>query len=163
MKNKLIKISGVLLVSAILGLPSAQVLAQAEQNAYVPLTPQIQGWKLAEVDKILEQKAYLEKMEQKYKSSSAKTTQSKPPNKARAIMEHESGANGNESLHTGKGGKWVACPVQKVRTEIVTQLPSDWWQTPQNGDLKNHKATSVGGKPTLSCLYWAYGGLVCVR
>lgn len=158
MKFKLITISGVLLVSATFGLS----LAQAEQGAYVPVAPQLQGWKLAEVDKILEKKAYLEKLEQKYKSSSAKTTQSKQPNKIGSKMEHESGAQENESLQTSKGGEWVACPVQRVRTEIVTQLPSEWWQTPQNGDLKNTMVSNVGGKPTLSCRYWAYGGLVSV-
>ena len=56
----------------------------------------------------------------------------------------------------------IYCPKQKVRTEIVTPLPSGWWQTPQVGSLVNVKVKSLAGKATIFCKYWAYGKTVSV-
>ena len=56
----------------------------------------------------------------------------------------------------------INCPVDKVRTEITTPLPSGWWQTPQVGSLTGTRIGSVGGKTTFFCEYWAYGDKVSV-
>ena len=56
----------------------------------------------------------------------------------------------------------INCPVDKVRTEITTRLPSGWWQTPQVGNLVGTRIAKVGGKRTLICEYWAYGDKVSV-
>lgn len=56
----------------------------------------------------------------------------------------------------------VACPVGQVRTEITTNLPDPWWQTPQVGNLQSTRVGEVGGETTLICEYWAYGHTVSV-
>ncbi len=56
----------------------------------------------------------------------------------------------------------INCPVDQVRTEITTDLPDGWWQTPQRGSLQNTRVADVGGEPTLICEYWAYGTTVSV-
>jgi hypothetical protein len=49
-----------------------------------------------------------------------------------------------------------------VKTEITTPLPSPWWNTPQVGKLERTDIETIGGKQTLVCKYWAYGGTVGV-
>jgi len=56
----------------------------------------------------------------------------------------------------------VTCPVNQVRTEVTTDLPDPWWQTPQVGNLQNTRVGEVGGETTLFCEYWAYGDTVSV-
>jgi hypothetical protein len=51
----------------------------------------------------------------------------------------------------------IPCPLTQARTEIVTPIPSPWWQTPQVGHLTGTSIDTIGGKPTLVCKYWAYG------
>jgi hypothetical protein len=58
--------------------------------------------------------------------------------------------------------QFIKCPVEKVRTEITTPLPSGWWQTPQVGSLTGTRIGTVGGQKTLMCDYWAYGDSVAV-
>jgi len=71
-------------------------------------------------------------------------------------------AERKEVNRSGKGDTWVACPAQEVQTKVITTLPNDWWQTTQVGELKSTAVTNIGGKPTLSCRYRAYGNLVSV-
>lgn len=56
----------------------------------------------------------------------------------------------------------IACPANEITAEIVTQLPSEWWQTPQQGRVKNTSIENIGGKKTLVCHYQAYGRTVPV-
>lgn len=56
----------------------------------------------------------------------------------------------------------IVCPVDSVRTEIVTPLPEPWWQTPQEGGLVTTRIDRVGGELTLTCAYLAYGRTVSV-
>jgi hypothetical protein len=63
---------------------------------------------------------------------------------------------------TAATAQTIPCPVSQVRTEIVTTLPSPWWQTPQVGNLTGTKLQVIGGKTTLVCTYWAYGVNVSV-
>src|SRR5204863_1386586 len=51
----------------------------------------------------------------------------------------------------------IPCPVPEAHTEIVTPIPSPWWQTPQVGRLTGTSIETIGGKTTLVCKYWAYG------
>jgi hypothetical protein len=51
----------------------------------------------------------------------------------------------------------ITCPLTQARTEIVTPIPSPWWQTPQVGNLTGTAIETIGGHPTLVCKYWAYG------
>ncbi len=45
---------------------------------------------------------------------------------------------------------------------IVSNLPADWWETPQESDLKNVKIETIAGTPTMLCGYGAYGTTVHV-
>lgn len=56
----------------------------------------------------------------------------------------------------------IDCPVKQVRAEITTNLPAQWWQTPQVGSLVNTSVRNIGGKMTLVCSYRAYGNSVSV-
>lgn len=57
---------------------------------------------------------------------------------------------------------FIACPVERLRTEVVTNLPRDWWQTPQIGKLEATRVQRIGGKDTLVCAYRAYGATASV-
>lgn len=59
-------------------------------------------------------------------------------------------------------GKRIYCPVEKVRTEVTTTLPSPWWDTPQVGNLQEVDISTIGGEETLICRYSAYGKTVSV-
>lgn len=59
-------------------------------------------------------------------------------------------------------GNFIRCPVNKLRTEVVTELPSPWWQTPQIGELEDTHIQNIGGEKTLVCAYRGYGGAVSV-
>lgn len=52
--------------------------------------------------------------------------------------------------------QFIPCPVTQIEARITSSIPSDWWDTPQQGSLRNTRVTHVGGEPTLQCLYWAY-------
>lgn len=56
----------------------------------------------------------------------------------------------------------IDCPLQQVRTEITSDLPAGWWQTPQGGRLTDTKLANIGGKPTLLCGYQAYGDVAYI-
>lgn len=58
--------------------------------------------------------------------------------------------------------EFIECPARRVRAEITTSLPADWWQTPQEGALVGAEVENIGGKPTLVCRYRAYGATVSV-
>jgi hypothetical protein len=62
----------------------------------------------------------------------------------------------------GEGSTYIACPLKEARTEMVSPLSEGWWQTPQVFELKRVKTEVIAGKPTLVCLYGAYGGEVGV-
>lgn len=57
---------------------------------------------------------------------------------------------------------FIACPLDKARTDIVTALPEPWWSTPQIGKLEGTRISAIAGKKTLVCEYWAYGKTVSV-
>jgi hypothetical protein len=59
-------------------------------------------------------------------------------------------------------GHFIRCPVEEVRTEITTPLPSPWWNTPQIGGVEETAVETIGGKQTLVCKYRAYGRTVPV-
>ncbi|MBF0491988.1 MAG: hypothetical protein HQM15_04330 [Deltaproteobacteria bacterium] len=56
-----------------------------------------------------------------------------------------------------KSAQFIPCPVTQIEAKITSSVPSDWWDTPQVGNLQNTQVTNIGGIPTLQCLYWAYG------
>ena len=56
----------------------------------------------------------------------------------------------------------IKCPAGRVRTEIVTDLPAPWWQTPQVGNVVGTDIRTIGGDRTLVCSYRAYGTRVSV-
>lgn len=58
--------------------------------------------------------------------------------------------------------QFIRCPVTQLRTQATTRLPSPWWQTPQEGGLKNTRIEVIGGQATLVCGYWGYGTLISV-
>ncbi len=59
-------------------------------------------------------------------------------------------------------GQNIPCPVQEIRAEITTALPSPWWNTPQVGGVVNTHVETVGGNRVLMCEYQAYGRTVPV-
>lgn len=63
---------------------------------------------------------------------------------------------------TYNNGTFVRCPVNKLRTEVVSDLPASWWQTPQIGELEDTRIQHIGGEATLVCAYRGYGGTVSV-
>lgn len=63
---------------------------------------------------------------------------------------------------TTDNGTFIRCPVNKLRTEVVSDLPSPWWQTPQVGGLEDTRIQNIGGEATLVCAYRGYGGTVSV-
>ncbi len=67
-----------------------------------------------------------------------------------------------QTTRTTAQGEFVRCPVNKLRTEVVTDLPSPWWQTPQIGGLEDTRIQNIGGEITLVCAYRGYGGTVSV-
>jgi hypothetical protein len=72
------------------------------------------------------------------------------------------GASRFEMNPTPMPREFVQCPLETARTEITSTLPEPWWQTPQEGKLRDVKVDLVGGKTTLSCGYWAYSTTVYV-
>lgn len=56
----------------------------------------------------------------------------------------------------------IDCPLQQARTEITSNLPDGWWQTPQVGRLTETKLANIGGDPVLMCGYQAYGDTVFI-
>jgi hypothetical protein len=53
--------------------------------------------------------------------------------------------------------KFVQCPLVRARTEIVTKLPTGWWQTPFEGPLVATRVQMMGSDKVLICEYQAYG------
>ena len=49
--------------------------------------------------------------------------------------------------------KQIACPLYKVKLEMVTALPQNWWYTPTTKSVAELKVTTVAGKTTLACIY----------
>lgn len=52
--------------------------------------------------------------------------------------------------------KFVQCPLVQARTEIVSELPKGWWQTPFEGPLVGTRVVVVGDDKLLICDYQAY-------
>lgn len=52
--------------------------------------------------------------------------------------------------------KFVQCPLEQARTEIVSELPKGWWQTPFVGPLVGTRVQIVGDDKLLVCEYQAY-------
>jgi hypothetical protein len=56
----------------------------------------------------------------------------------------------------------VECPVPEIEARVTTKLPSDWWSTPQVGQVTGTEVAKVGGDLTLICKYRAYGTEISV-
>lgn len=54
----------------------------------------------------------------------------------------------------------IACPLEQIRLEVTTPLPSGWWNTPQVNVLQNTRVISLGGKKTLQCDYGSAGRIM---
>ena len=52
--------------------------------------------------------------------------------------------------------KFVQCPLVLARTEVVSELPTGWWQTPYEGPLAGTRVEVVGSDKLLICDYQAY-------
>lgn len=63
-----------------------------------------------------------------------------------------------QTEHSG----FIPCPLEELRTEVVSELPQGWWQTPQIGRLEGTYVQRIGGKNTLVCAYRAYGATASV-
>lgn len=57
---------------------------------------------------------------------------------------------------------FVACPVETLATEVVSELPSEWWATPQRGGLVGTEVRTIGGTATLVCSYQGFAASVPV-
>ena len=51
----------------------------------------------------------------------------------------------------------IDCPRNQIRREIVTRLPSGWWQTPIVNSLTDVRVTTIGGRTALQCIYGPAG------
>ena len=51
----------------------------------------------------------------------------------------------------------IDCPLAQIRREIITPLPSGWWQTPIVNSLTEARVTSIGGRTALQCVYGSAG------
>jgi hypothetical protein len=54
----------------------------------------------------------------------------------------------------------ISCPLEKIRLEVTTRLPSGWWNTPQVNVLQNTRVITLGGKKTLQCDYGSAGRIM---
>lgn len=52
--------------------------------------------------------------------------------------------------------KFVQCPLVWARTEVVSTLPTGWWQTPYEGPLVGTRVEVVSDGKLLVCDYQAY-------
>ena len=55
---------------------------------------------------------------------------------------------------------FIKCPVETLATEVVSRLPSEWWATPQRGNLLGTEVRSLGGRPLLVCNYQGFDASV---
>jgi hypothetical protein len=53
----------------------------------------------------------------------------------------------------------IQCPASQMRKEIVSPLPSGWWQTPLIANLSGTEVMQIGGEPALVCKYGAAGNV----
>jgi hypothetical protein len=63
---------------------------------------------------------------------------------------------------SGAQQAFVACPVQRLETEVTTRLPSEWWATPQEGGLLGTEIQDIAGQPALVCRYHGHAAGVSV-
>jgi len=54
----------------------------------------------------------------------------------------------------------ISCPLEQIRLEVTTRLPSGWWNTPQVNVLQNTRVITLGGKKTLQCDYGSAGRIM---
>lgn len=47
----------------------------------------------------------------------------------------------------------IACPAERVRREVTTDLPNGWWSTPYVNTLQSTKIVEIGGRKALQCDY----------
>lgn len=85
------------------------------------------------------------------KSPASQTQAPDKPSMQTQTMPQKTTGNSNAN------GTFIACPLNEARTEVVSKLPSGWWQTPQIGTLQDVRIQTIGGDITLVCSYWAYG------
>ena len=57
---------------------------------------------------------------------------------------------------------YIQCPVRTIETNVTTKLPDGWRSTPQGGNLADTEIVSIGGRPTLLCIYRTPGTEVSV-
>ncbi len=108
-------------------------------------------------DKAAEEKAEMDKQaqlkEQRNKNWNGNEKNSIDKNQYRS----QSPQNNDAYNKPGAAAQFIPCPVTQIEARVTSSIPSDWWDTPQQGNLQNTRVTDVGGQPTLQCLYWAYG------
>lgn len=108
-------------------------------------------------DKAAEEKAELEKQaqikEQQDRNWNAREKNSVDKSQYKPQPQQNNGYSDKPS----SAAQFIPCPVTQIEARVTSSIPSDWWDTPQQGNLQNTRVTDVGGSPTLQCLYWAYG------
>jgi hypothetical protein len=56
----------------------------------------------------------------------------------------------------------ISCPLPRLDSAVVSNLPDGWWATPQQGELLSTQVQVVGGQATLVCRYAGFGGKIGV-
>jgi len=49
--------------------------------------------------------------------------------------------------------EYIACPLNRIVTDVTTPKPAGWWSTPQEGALQGTDILQMGDKPVLLCYY----------
>jgi hypothetical protein len=52
---------------------------------------------------------------------------------------------------------FIGCPVELLDAQVTTQLPGEWWTTPQQGALLGTDVRDIAGDQTLVCNYRGFG------
>jgi hypothetical protein len=53
----------------------------------------------------------------------------------------------------------IECPLEEIRREVTTPLPSGWWHTPQVSSLRETRVMTIGGRTALQCDYGLSGNI----
>lgn len=53
----------------------------------------------------------------------------------------------------------INCPLPQIRREVVTPLPSGWWNTPIVNSLTEVRVVTIGGRKALQCRYGGAGSI----
>lgn len=53
----------------------------------------------------------------------------------------------------------IRCPLDQIRREVTTPLPSGWWNTAMVFTLRETRVTDIGGRKALQCDYGPSGNI----